>query len=451
MPELAGFYTLSPAERDESLLEAIQAQHSWHYARNAAYRATTSARGVGPQIRREQLPRLLRVSASTFKGYVEQLGTSFPQGQPARVVAWLADQVSLDLPAERAALLSPRYGSLEDLLTAIEALYADMGLEVVTSSGTSGIFTLMVRDRASVKTATDAYFTAIAHMWGIDPRYDMVFVMPARTRVAMARIADMGIRELDWSSSNTVAYTMPFSADPDTIRIRTGRTFRPGLRGRWERHVLNPFMVWASEALGEARFVRLTIEALQHSATAGRPVLLLGGLIQLDAVGRELLTTGGLELPEGSRIATGGGLKQAYVRTSDEIRADLKRALRGPGGISLPVADVYGMAEANWAAFQCSEGNYHLPPWVYVAAMDDDDHPIVGSDATGLLAFWDPLGGGNVYPPFFRTADRVRLVNANTQFDPALTCACGDLTPYLVRGSIQRIDLIEEAGCGATL
>jgi hypothetical protein len=115
------------------------------------------------------------------------------------------------------------------------------------------------------------------------------------------------------------------------------------------------------------------------------------------------------------------------------------------------VADVYGMAEANWAAFQCTEGNYHMPPWVYVAAMDDDDQPIEGSDVTGLLAFWDPLGGGNVYPPFFRTADLVRLINGNTHFDPALACACGDRTPYLMRGSIQRIDLIEEAGCGATL
>jgi hypothetical protein len=115
------------------------------------------------------------------------------------------------------------------------------------------------------------------------------------------------------------------------------------------------------------------------------------------------------------------------------------------------VTDIYGMAEANWAAFQCPEGNYHMPPWVYVGVMDDDDRPLQGSDITGLLAFWDPLGGGNGYPPFFQSADWVRLVNGNGYFDAGLVCPCGDVTPYIVRNTIQRVDLIEEAGCGATL
>jgi len=261
----------------------------------------------------------------------------------------------------------------------------------------------------------------------------------------------MGTRVLDWGAERAVKYTMPFPADPDTVRVRTGRTFRPGLRGQWERHVLHPFMVWASRALADRKFVRMTIETLRQSAASGHPALLLGGLVQLDVVAQELVEQGGLQLAEGSRIATGGGVKQSYERTPSEIYAALSGALRVPDGKPLPISDVYGMAEANWAAFQCPEGNYHLPPWVYVAAIDDEDHPIPTSDATGLLAFWDPLGGGDVYPPFFRTADRVRLINGNGYFDPTRACRCGDLTPYLMRGSIQRVDLIEEAGCGATL
>ena len=452
MPTLSDFYSIQPARRDKILLDAIHERHAWHYARNSGYRATVSARGVGANLRPGQLPRLLRVSAITFKGYIEQLGTFFPQDQPRRFLEWLAGLLSFELPSGRAVRLDHRYSTLEGLLAAIEALYADdLGLEIVTSSGTSGKFTILVRDGTAVKVATDAYFTAIAHAWGIGPGYDMIFVMPAQTRVAMARIALQGTRVLGWSTHSSVSYTMPFKADPDIIRVRTGRTFRPGLRGFWEEHVLHPFMLWAYESLAEAKFVSLTIQALERCAATGRPAMLLGGLVQLDAIVQHLLARGGIELPAGSRVATGGGIKQIYPRTSDQIRADLGQALRGPGDAPLPVADVYGMAEANWAAFQCPEGNYHMPPWVYVAAMDDDDRPLQGSDVTGLLAFWDPLGGGDVYPPFFQTADRVRLVNGNGAFDPARVCPCGDVTPYFVRNTIQRVDLIEEAGCGAIL
>jgi hypothetical protein len=448
MVDLIDFYAIEPTERDEILLDAIRECHAWHYARNDAYRATVSARGVGRGLHWKQLPRLLRVSAITFKGYIEQLGTSFPQDQPRPFLEWLAGQLSLALPLDRAEDLRPRYATLERLLSAIEALYADLGLEVVTSSGTSGRFTILVRGAAAVRTATEAYFTAIRHAWGITREHALVFVVPEQTRVAMAHIAHLGTRVLEW---DTAIYTMPFVADPDTIRVRTGRTFRPGLRGLWEQHVLHPFMRWAGAALAERRFASLTIQALERCAAEGRPVMLLGGLVQLDALAEHLLSRDGLELPTGSRVATGGGLKQAYPQSPAQIRAKLIRALRGPGGRPLPVADVYGMAEANWAAFQCSEGNYHVPPWVYMAAMDDDDGQLEGSDVTGLLAFWDPLGGGDVYPPFFQTADRVRLVNGNGYFDPLLVCPCGEATPYFVRDTIQRVDLIEEAGCGATL
>jgi hypothetical protein len=448
MVALSDFYAIEPATRDEILLDSIGECHSWHYARNDAYRTTVSARGVGPNLHGDQLPRLLRLSALTFKGYIEQLGTPFPQDQPRRFLEWLAGQLSFALPLDRAEDLRPRYATLEGLLSAVEELYTDLGLEVVTSSGTSGKFTILVRGATAVRTATEAYFTAIRHAWGINPEHALVFVVPERTRVAMAHIAHLGTRVLEW---DTVTYTMPFNADPDTIRVRTGRTFRPGLRGLWEQHVLHPLMVWAGERLAEGRFVSLTIQALERFATEGRPVMLLGGLVQLDVLAEHLLVDGGLELPVGSRIATGGGLKQAYPRSPAQIRANLARALHGPGGRPLSVADIYGMAEANWAAFQCQEGNYHMPPWVYVAAVDDDDRPLQGSDVTGLLAFWDPLGGGDVYPPFFQTVDRVRLVNGNGYFDSALVCPCGENSPYFVRDTIQRVDLIEEAGCGATL
>jgi hypothetical protein len=56
-----------------------------------------------------------------------------------------------------------------------------------------------------------------------------------------------------------------------------------------------------------------------------------------------------------------------------------------------------------------------------------------------------------LFPSFFKSTDQVRLVNGTGYYDPALCCACGHDTPYLVNGTIRRIDLLEEAGCAGQL
>jgi len=445
------FYGMSPGQRDEMLVDGIREQHAWHFERNRAYRRTVELRGLGGDVEERDLPGLLRVSAITFKSYIRQEGILFPQAEPQRFLRWLQDHISLPLPEERFGGFRRRYPSLESLFRAVESTFADLRLEMVTSSGTSGKASILVRDASAVRKATDAYFTAIDRMWGFRTRHNLLFVMPYETRVAMARIARMGTRELGWGEEADIAYTMPFKADPDTIRIQSGRMFRPGLAGLWERKLMFPFMEWAYEALGSPKFVKSTLEALERFRVQERPILVLGGLVQLDAVARELDSRGGLELPAGSRIATGGGMKRDYPRSPAEIRETLGRAFRGPAGAPVPIADIYGMAEAHWVAFQCPQGNYHFPPWVYVAVMGDDDRRVESSDATGLLAFWDPFAGGRVYPPFFQTADRVRLINGSRHHDPGLACPCGEDSPYLQSRSIQRVDLLEEAGCGATL
>ena len=450
-PERLLYLACGSTCRDEILVDEITSQHRWHYEHNRAYRLTVSLRGVGPDVSEEQLHRLLRVSPISFKSYIEQLGTPFPQERAPEFVQWILDHVSIKLNGTDPARIRPGYRNLESLLCAVEKLFRNAGVEIVTSSGTSGKAAILVRDSSSKRIATEAYFTAIGHAWSIGSDHNLIFVMPRQTRVAMARIARMATRELGWRKRNRITYTMPFSATPDIIRVRTGRLFRSGLKGIWKRSVLHPFMEWANERLAEKKFVHATVTALKEFTALGKPLLLLGGLVQLDSVSRFVSGLGGMTLPAGSRIATGGGMKQLYHRTPLQIRTDLEQTFHGPDGSPIPVTDIYGMAEAHWAAFQCTEGNYHLPPWVYVAAMDDDDNPMRGSDVTGLLAFWDPFAGGQVYPPFFQTADRVRLINSNRYFDPSKVCSCSDKTPYIFQESIQRVDLTEEAGCGATI
>jgi hypothetical protein len=77
--------------------------------------------------------------------------------------------------------------------------------------------------------------------------------------------------------------------------------------------------------------------------------------------------------------------------------------------------------------------------------VDEDGRFQTGERTTGLLAFFDPHGGGDLFPAFFRSADRVTLVTG--EGDSA--CPCGDEGAYLEQASIQRVDLVGEAGCAA--
>jgi hypothetical protein len=211
-------------------------------------------------------------------------------------------------------------------------------------------------------------------------------------------------------------------------------------------------MNWANDHLATSRTVKQTIRLLNQAETSFDKVLLFGGWVHLHAIARALQVEGRvIHLPLGSLVGTGGGFKELYPFSPAQIRADLAKSIKLENDQPTPMRDVYGMAEGNWAAMQCEHGNYHLPPWIYAVVLDENDRFIEKPDSTGMLAFYDPVGGGNLFPAFFKTADRVRLVNGSNAYDPSLECPCGESGAYLSEGYIQRVDLMEEAGCAAQI
>lgn len=455
--QAADFWDMAPAQRQPVLLRAITEAHAWHYERNPAYQRLVESRGVGQLLKECDLARVLRPTAQTFKSYISVIGTPFPQERPAAFLEWLADHLSIPLPRERFRQFEPRYPSLEQLLQDFEAIFDDFGFEVTTSSGTSGRATIMVRDRETVDLAVDCFVQATLAIMGVGSEHNAIFMMPRQTRIAMARTARFGTERLGMQDKGHVHFTIPFPADPDRVRIRAGRTFQPGWKGMIEKRISHRIAQWMDERYVQPRAIAQTIDLLLQAERSGVPTLLFGSLVQLHTLSHRLRSQGygtnghTLELPTGSLVGTGGGLKEFYPFAPDRIRQDIQAVLRLEDGEPLPIRDVMGMAEANWAAPQCPEGNYHLPPWVYAVALDDDDEILVGSDVVGLLGFLDPIGSGQLFPSFFKTTDQVRLVNGATSHDPALCCRCDHDTPYLVRGTISRVDLLEEAGCAGQL
>ncbi len=485
-PALTDFWAMPPAEREPILLKNIAAMHTWHYERNPAYRRLVESRGVGAELdgldpanlkhepidlkrsratarwsaQGRSLSRILRPTAQTFKSYIGVIGTPFPQERPVAFLEWLADHLSVELPRERFGRFQRRYPTLEKLLQDLEAIFDDFGFEVTTSSGTSGRATIMIRDQETVNLAVDCFVQTTLAIWGVGGEHNAIFMMPRQTRIAMARTARFGAERLGMQGEGRAHFTIPFPADPDRVRIRTGRTFRSGWRGAVERRLGHPFARWMDERTVQPRAVAQTISLLAEAEQSGAPTLLFGSLVQLHALSRELQQRGygqngqRLCLPADSLVGTGGGLKQLYPFSPARIRRDIQAVLSvrvGDDQEPVPVRDVMGMAEANWAAPQCKAGNYHLPPWVYAVALDDDDEILSGAEVTGLLAFFDPFGGGWLFPSFFKTTDRVHLVNGGDGYDASRRCRCGHDTSYIVQGTIERVDLLDEAGCAGQL
>ena len=444
-PQLADFWDMPAAQRGETVLAGVARAHAWHLERNRAYRRVMSARGVGEEMAAADLPRLLRPTAQTFKSYIEVLGTPFPHDRPRAFLEWLADQLSLELPRERFSRFRPRYRSLEAFLRAIEREYSDLGLEVLTSSGTSGRASVIVRDGAATDATVESFYLCFQRYLGMKADHRAIFLMPRRTRIAMARMAHFSVERVGLTADR-VHFAIPFPAYPDQVRVRTGRTFRPGWRGALERRLWHPAIGRLQERLVNPQATRKAVTLLERAAASGEKALLFGSLVQLHGLALALRGAGRtVALAPGSLLGSGGGIKELYPATPAEIRHDLAQAIRLTDGRPVPIRDVYGMAEANWAAMQCAAGNYHVPPWVRAVTLDDDDRLQTGDETTGLLAFFDPFGGGRLFPAFFRTADRLTLVAG----EGSRVCACGQAGAYIAQDSIQRVDLLDEAGCAA--
>lgn len=446
---LRDFWSMPDELRKESLCRAIIKSHIWHYVRNPAYRETVTARGIREEISAENFPLILRPTAQTFKSYIDILGTPFPQDKPAEFLHWLANQLSIDLPDELINKFKPQYSNLEGLLTDIEAVYQAYGLEVITSSGTSGRSTIMLRDQDGIDKTVESFYLAFQRYLGMQADHRAIFIMPKVTRIAMVRMAAFSVSRVGLADDQ-IHYTIPFPAYPDQVRIRAGRTYRQGFQGLIESRILNPAMNWINDRIMSPRSIRDTIELLKNSERSNEKVLLFGGWIQLHAVALKLLEENQiLQLEAGSLVGTGGGMKELYPHPPSHIQQDIIKAIKLSNGDQIPIRDVYGMAEGNWAAMQCKDGNYHIPPWIYAVVVDDDGNIKDSADAGGILAFFDPYGGGQLFPAFFKTADEVRLINGGGDYDDTLTCSCAERGSYLVADSIQRVDLLDEAGCAA--
>jgi hypothetical protein len=97
------------------------------------------------------------------------------------------------------------------------------------------------------------------------------------------------------------------------------------------------------------------------------------------------------------------------------------------GFLGRPVRNSYGMSEMMGGAVRaCSQGNYHLQPWLIPYLLDPKSGEILPRRGvkTGRFGFFDTLA--STYWGGFLSGDEVTI-----SWEDALRCACGRRGPYL--------------------
>ena len=132
-----------------------------------------------------------------------------------------------------------------------------------------------------------------------------------------------------------------------------------------------------------------------------------------------------------SVLITGGGGKGMVL---PDNWADMVKEFFGVTRIN----NNYGMSELMGQFASCTHGNHHGVPWLIPFILDDDYKPLSRKGrVTGRMAMYDlylhTRWGG------FITGDEVTM-----EWDAP--CACGQVSPYVVQGSIRRFS--EKTGDG---
>jgi len=397
--------------------DATLAAHRHYCATVPAYRSLAEGLGLVDCADAALLRAELSSTEDLFKSYDPRW---LDEGDFTAMTGWLGQICSADVTLEATGI-----DSIEGWLGALRG----RGLEVMYTSGTSGLLSFVPRDDDAAAAFALFASTGIFEFAGASPEdYDGFLLAFQGGNHSLAWSADrMGMR----TRSAEFLYELP--TDADAIRAQvTGQV---------------PAVASARDActrLGSAiaespRHRERMIAGLLASADAGRPTLLLAAPFQLMELCRELIRRGErIEAHARSFVVLGGGWKsfQGERIPREELVAMVGESL-GVGPAS--VHEAYGMSECSAVAFRCIAGRFHVPPLVCPLVFDDALEPLQEL-GRGRLGFSDPFATS--YPGLFITGDEVELT-----LDP---CSCGR-QGFSIVGEITRAPGREAKGCGGVM
>jgi len=298
---------------------------------------------------------------------------------------WLANIYTGELPNISIPQKNPSY---DDVLRA----YYKAGITVSYSSGTSGRYTFIPRNRQTFLNAEYTLAKTLVGMayplWKYDSYGYLMMPHPKKNFIFAGRAL-----EVYFDAVKDVQVAIDREVTTELVQITMGR--RKGLKSDLIRYL--------SYRQNKKTIDRIITWLERHEKTddvitlLGAPYILYAVMERLKEEGRTFDFSGR------SGVATGGGWKGLTTITPNDFRTEVQKNL----GIDL-VLDVYSMVEGNGWMIHCPEGHYlHVPYTYYKALVLDKEFKPVGYNEWGRFAFLD--GVATSHPSFIITGDQVKL------------------------------------------
>jgi hypothetical protein len=310
----------------------------------------------------------------------------------------------------------------------LAALEDGAGLSVTHSSGTSGTMSFLPRTTDGYRILSDVFGMTSRDFNGLDPHdaapWHCFYLGFRGGRSHAGRAAGWALDNFARTADHFYPlYDVDMSSD---VMFVAARVRAAEARGELDRLEISP-----SLRARQAQFEEIqkhTAQALER--TFERLLSLKGERVYVGGMSGALTDLAAKGLERGVRnlfgpgcvVQSGGGGKGTRLPDNWE---DMAREFTG----ARRIGQYYGMTEVTMITSRCSEGHYHVPPWVVTYVLDPDTgqpYPREGVQ-TGRAAFFDLVPqthwGG------FATGDEITV-----DWTP---CPCGRTTVH-IHANVQR-------------
>jgi hypothetical protein len=402
-------------------LAALQARFASLRNRIAVLRATADEQGIEEFSSLQDGGRLL-FPHTVYKSYPVSL---LERNRFDQMTKWLARLTTADLSGAEV-------GDCDGIDSWLEALERTAGVSLTHSSGTSGTMTFLPRSSDGYRIMSEVFGMTSRDFNGLDDRrearsepYETFYLGFKGGRSHAGRAAGWALDNFARSPEHLhTLYDVDMSSD---VMFVAARVRRAEARGELSQLEISPALK-ARQAEFEAtqRDAAQALERIfdQLLTLRGTRVYIGGMNGALTQLAQKGLGLGYRKLfAEKGVVQCGGGNKGGQLPDNWEELCLEFTGVRQMG-------QYYGMTEVSMMASKCSEGHYHVPPWVITYVLDPETGRLLDPEGvqTGRAGFFDLVPqthwGG------FATGDEI-----TADWNP---CPCGRTTVHL-HSTVQRL------------
>jgi len=435
------------SERTAELRQtAILSNHRHYLECIPVYRRFAQEEGIGPEPTIEMIHQHLMLPGDIYKSYDQAW---LDQGNFERMNTWLGEvfhqRVDVDVH------------EVDSIDAWIDRL-GQTGIRLVYSSGSSGNFSFIPRDRESwslFATTSSCYIAPlllrkVGTWWQRHLNRPAIKLLPPEIFSRVSR--RIGLRGydavfLDFARGNTGNQTLEqelaglfrkrsflyeTNLSPTLLRL-----LARGPQSGQDQSQLRQLQELVVNRKVE-NYLRL-IECIRQSTRQGQKTFIFGTPQQYKEL-CELVLEGDppLDLKEDSLVLFGGGWKSfSGDRISrEELMGLISRSFNLP---SERILEGYSMTEISAFMLRCDHGRFHIPPTIEPVIFNEELEPVRGTDLRGVFGFQDSLA--QAYPGFIISGDEVHFVDGD--------CPCGLSGPAVTE--IGRAHSREIKGCGGIM